>query len=162
MSAFAAPNRSGARGYRGHSGIPEQPSRLGRLNHCCHLQGSLADRAVLQGAEAEPEDQYLCGHLGQRRQDSDLDSIDRHAPAAVPAIDVAFRLESVEPGRALAHESVYASRPYGMASRALPSTARSQYPATGRFGLRLMLDSNWRRQHGTAHNLSNSPFKSTP
>ena len=60
-------------------------------DHRRHLQGPLADRAVLQGAEAEPEDQDLRGDQRQRPEDPGLDGADRHAAPQVPPAAVPLR-----------------------------------------------------------------------
>lgn len=100
---------------RGETGIPDQPPRPRCQHHCGDLQGSLADRAVLQGAQADPEDQDLRRHLGERGQDPDLDHIDRDTVAALSATVLPFRLELGESCRAAAHELFYPSRPDGLA-----------------------------------------------
>ena len=60
-------------------------------DHRRDLQGPLADRAVLQGAEAEPEDQDLRGDQRQCPEGPGLDGADRHAAPEVPPAAVALR-----------------------------------------------------------------------
>lgn len=67
-------------------------------------QGSLA---VFQNAQAEPENQNLLRHLGQRRQDADLDSTDLDIAAALLATVLLLRLELVQSRRAPAHQSFH-------------------------------------------------------
>ena len=55
------------------------------------------------------------GHLGQCREDPDLDGPDFDAPAALPAIDLSLRLEPGQSGGAVAHESLHPSGPHGLA-----------------------------------------------
>ena len=124
----AASRRGWARGYGWHPRLPHQLSRPGGQHHCRDLQGSLADRAVLQGAKAEPEDQDLRWHLGQRGQDTDLDSIDLDVATALSATVLPFRMEPVQSGRTVAHESVYPPRPDGLAQPAIRNTTRSAGP----------------------------------
>jgi len=58
----AAPGQ-GRRSRQGRqAGLPHQPPRLGGHDDCRHLQGSVADRTVLQGPEAEPQDQDVRRH----------------------------------------------------------------------------------------------------
>ena len=47
-------------------GLPDEPARLRGHHRRRHLQGPLADRALLQSLEAEPEDQDLRGDQRQR------------------------------------------------------------------------------------------------
>jgi hypothetical protein len=63
-----------------------------------HLQGSLADRAVLQGPQTEPQGQDLRGDQRQRAQDPALDGPDRHAGAQVSPAHGAVRLVPGQPG----------------------------------------------------------------
>ena len=51
---------------------------LGGQHDCGNLQGPLANRVVLQGTQAEHEDQDICRHIGQCGEDPDLDSTGRH------------------------------------------------------------------------------------
>jgi hypothetical protein len=76
-----------------HTGIPDHPPRHRRQHHCGNLHGSLADRAVCQGAQADPEDQNLRWHLGERGQDPDVDGIALDAVAALSALVLPIRLE---------------------------------------------------------------------
>jgi hypothetical protein len=64
-----------------------------RQHHCGNLYGSLADRAVRQGAQSDPEDQDLRRHLGERGQDPDVDGIAVDAVAALSAPVLPIRLE---------------------------------------------------------------------
>ena len=82
------------------------------------LQGPLADRALLQGAEAEPENQDLRGDQRQRPEGPGLDGADRHAAPQVPPAAIALRLVALEPGRLAADEPLHASRSLGLARSA--------------------------------------------
>ena len=88
------------------------------------LQGPLADRAVLQGAEAEPEDQDLRGDQRQRPEGPGLDGADRHAAPQVPPAAVPLRLVALEPGRPAADEPLHPSRSLGVARSAVRGPAR--------------------------------------
>jgi Transposase DDE domain len=65
VSPPAAPGGGGGSRHRGYPGVRDQPPHLWGHHHRGHLQGPLADRAVLQGAETEPQGQDLRGD--QRR-----------------------------------------------------------------------------------------------
>ncbi len=95
-TCFCAASKSGTRNPKARPGVSHQSSRLCRLHHRRHLPPALADRAVLQSAEAEPAHQDLRGHQPQRLADSDLDRSDRPAPAQVPATACPLWLESVQ------------------------------------------------------------------
>ena len=97
-----------------HPGVSHQSSRLCRLHHRRRLPPALADRAVLQSAEAEPAHQDLRGHQFQRLADSDLDRSDRAARAQVPATARSLWLESVQSRRFVAPAVVRLSRPDGL------------------------------------------------
>ena len=45
----------------------------------------MANRDLLQGAQAEPEGENLCGNVRKRHLHPDLDSFDCHAVTEVPA-----------------------------------------------------------------------------
>jgi len=74
------------------------------------------------------EDQDLRWHLGQRGQDTDMDSIDLDVATALSATVLPFRMEPVQSGRTVAHESVYPPRPDGLAQPAIRNTTRSAGP----------------------------------
>ena len=97
-----------------YPGISHQSSRFCRLHHRRHLPPALADRAVLQSAEAEPAHQDLRGHQPQRPADSNLDRSDRAARAQVPATARSLWLESVQSRRFVAPAVVRLSRPDGL------------------------------------------------
>ena len=66
----------------------------------------MANRTVLQIAQAAVEDQNLCRHQCQRGAHPDLDSTDCRAGGALPAVPVQLSLGGFQPGRALAVEPV--------------------------------------------------------
>jgi len=68
-------------------GIPFQPARLRRNHDSGHLQGSLSGGVVLQGTEADAEDQDLRGDQRQCGQDPGVDGATCDAGAQVPAIE---------------------------------------------------------------------------
>lgn len=96
---------------------------------------------VLQGAQAEPEDQDLRRHHRQRGKDPDLERADLDAPAALSAARFALRLEHGESGGAAAHEPLHASRSAHLARRAVRRSTRSHRASSEQLRLRLMLDS---------------------
>lgn len=57
-----------------------QQPRAGHRNHLCPLQSPLESGTFLQNPQAEPEDQEIPRHLGQRRQISGS-----HGPHRLPA-----------------------------------------------------------------------------
>ena len=76
-----------------------QSPRFRRHHHRRHLQGTLADRAVLQGAQAEPQDQDLRRHLRERAAHPDLDSPDRHAAAQMAPSPLPRRMVALQSRR---------------------------------------------------------------
>jgi len=118
---------------------------LGANTHRRNLQGSLADRTVLQGAQAESEDQDLRWHLGECGQDPALDGIDLDA-AAVSATVLPFLLEFVQSRRTPAHKSLHPSRSDGLAQPTFRHAARSSRQPSSRSGLRLILDQHTEAQ----------------
>src|ERR1039457_4465613 len=82
---YPAPHRGLGRSARPHSGLPHESSPLCRLHHRRHLPSALADRTVLQSAQAEPPHQDFRRHQRQRSADSGLDRADCPASAQVPA-----------------------------------------------------------------------------
>ncbi len=121
---------------------PEQELTLAFLtNHltfgattCLHLQGPVADRAVLQGAQAEPEDQDFVGTQRQCPKGPGLDGLGRDAAPALPAAPVALRLVPVEPARAVADEPVYASPLVGLVGSAVLGAAADRRAPSGGAG----------------------------
>jgi hypothetical protein len=87
-------------------GAAHQPPRSVRSDHRRDLQGALAGGALLQGAQAKPQDQDLRGHHGQRASHPDLDGADRDVAAPLPPAPLHVRLVALEPGGASAHELV--------------------------------------------------------
>jgi hypothetical protein len=65
---------------------------------------------VLQGAEADVEDQDVCGDQRQCGQDADVDGSNRDAGAEVPPIEIEVRVVVVDPGRSAAAATVLLSR----------------------------------------------------
>src|SRR5438105_440450 len=131
---------SSTRSTRAPSSV-ERDGTVSVLAIACGNPTQRLDRTVLQGAQAELEDQDLRGHLGQCSEDADLDSTDQHATAALPADVLALRLGHGQPGGAIAHESVYPPRPDALDRRAVHCAARSSRITRGHLGIRLMLDS---------------------
>src|SRR5215211_7144643 len=66
----------------------------------------VANRTLFQAAQAAIEDQNLCRHDCQRGAYPDLDSIDCRAGRALPAVPVQLPLGRVQPGGAVALESI--------------------------------------------------------
>ena len=147
MPTPPAPRRGHPRRHRGNAGIPKQSPRSWRFDHRGYLQGSLASRIVLQGAQTKPEDQNVCRHVGQRRENPDLDSTDFHTAATLPANVLPFRLEPGQPGGTAAHESIYPSQFDGVAGQTVYHASRSTGQHSGHLGLRLILDSTWRHDY---------------
>ena len=131
-------------------GVSHQSSQSRRVHHRRPLQGSLADRAVLQSAHTEPEDQDVRRHLGQCGEDSDLDSIDLDVARAVSATGFPVRLEPSESRGAAAHEPIHPSRLDGLARSTVHHTTPSTRSPSNPVGLGVILDSTRR------HNLENS------
>ena len=86
-------------------------------------QGPLAGRIVFQSAEANAEDQDVCGDQRQRGPDPGVDGIDRHARAEVPAIEIEVQLVIVEFGRAAAAAIVLLPRSVDVAGRSVSGPA---------------------------------------
>src|SRR5260370_35411074 len=72
---------------------------------------------VFQGAEADAEDQDVCGDQRQRGPDPGVDGANRHAGAEVSAAEIDVLLVAVESGRAAAAATVLLSRSMGVAGR---------------------------------------------
>ena len=101
----------------------DQSLRVCGQHHRGDLQRPLADRDVLQGAQAEPEDQDLRGNHRKRPLHPDLDSIDRHAADQVPAVQGRNPLVVIEFGGLPALESLYLPQFMGVVGPA------GRYPA---------------------------------
>jgi hypothetical protein len=71
------------------------------------VQKSLSRFGYQSSDILKPENQNLRRHFGERGQDTDLDSVDLDAVAALSATVLPFRLEPVQSRGAVAHESVY-------------------------------------------------------
>ncbi len=117
LPASPAPRAGLGRRQRAGDRSAHQPARLRRDHHRRHLQGALADRAVLQGPQAESEGEDLRRHQRKRAAHSDLDSPDRDAAAEVAAPPVAGQLVVVQSGLAAAAEPLYLSRLGPLAQR---------------------------------------------
>ena len=78
---------------------------------------------VLQGAEADAEDQDLRGDQRQCRPDTGLDSFDRDAGTEVPAVEIEVFLVVVDAGGAAAAATVLLSRSVGLAGRSFSGPA---------------------------------------
>jgi hypothetical protein len=96
-------------------GVFDQPPKTWGQHGGGHLQRPLANRVVFQGAQTKPEDQDVCGHLGQCGQDADLNGIDQHAAVALCAAVITLWMELVQLGGAAAHELVHSPRPDALA-----------------------------------------------
>jgi len=94
-----------------------QPPRLRRDDHLGDLQGPLADRAVLQGAQAESEGQDLRGHQRERAAHPDLDSTHRPAADQVDEAPVPGGLVPVPDGRRPSLEPLCLPRFAGLVGR---------------------------------------------
>jgi len=79
------------------------------------LQTALADRAVLQGAQAKPAHQNLRGNKCQCRSHPDLDSTHHHPAGQIPAVQIPPHVGSLASDRAAALESVQLPGPVGVA-----------------------------------------------
>ena len=80
------PTRRGVEpGEAGVDRLLDQPPGVRRDDDCRHLQGPVAGRAVLQSAEAKPEDQDVPWDQRQCGENPDLDRSDRDAATQVPA-----------------------------------------------------------------------------
>jgi len=66
--------------------VSHQPSHTGRRPGGRRIPATLADRTAFSGAQTESENQDFRGHLGQRTEDSNLDSIDCLVTPSLPAI----------------------------------------------------------------------------
>ncbi len=86
-------------------GLFDQSSEVWSHHHRGHLQGALANRVVLQGTQAELEDQNLCRHQCQCAQDSGVGSADCDVAAALPATQKSSGLGFFPSGGATASQS---------------------------------------------------------
>ncbi len=123
-SAVPARGDSG-RGKAGDHRIPVEPAGFWRDDNSGHLQGSLAGRTVLQSAEADVEDQDVCGDQRQCCPDPGVDGADRDAGAEVPAVEIEVLLVVVESGGAAAAATVLLSRSVRVAGRSFSCPAGS-------------------------------------
>jgi hypothetical protein len=91
---------SGGVGRRGQGrvGFSHQCVSPGGQHHWSDLQRSLADRTVFQSAQTKLKDQDFCGHQRERGERADLDRIDCHAVAQIPALEVQLGVELIESG----------------------------------------------------------------
>ena len=94
------------RGETGDHRVPVESAGLRRHDHRGHLQGPLAGGVVFQSAEANVENQNVCGDQRQRGPDPGVDGVDRHAGVEVPAIEIEVQLVVIESGRAAAAATV--------------------------------------------------------
>ncbi len=93
---------------------------LTNIQHCRrHLQGPLANRAVLQGAQAASEDHNLRGDYRKCRPGADLNSTDRDVAAETPVAEIHLDMEPVESRRAAAVKLADLSGSLGLAQCAL-------------------------------------------
>ena len=90
--------------------LSDQPDGVWLDNHCRHLQGSLGNRVVLQGAQAEPQGEDFRRYQRERLAHSDLDSPDCHPAAQMAAPPFQSQVVPVEPGLHAAAKPLYLSR----------------------------------------------------
>jgi hypothetical protein len=124
-ASITAPYAIAPAGIRGH-----HPRR--------HLQGALADRAVLQGFEAEPEHEDLCRDQRKRPAHPDLDSPDRAALAQMAASPLAGQLVLVQSGLPAAAEPVHLPRVDQVAQRSDGNAAVGSVAGTTYAGARMI------------------------
>jgi hypothetical protein len=111
------------RGETGGPGVPLQPAGLRRDDHRSHLQGPLASGIVLQGAEADSENQDVYRDQRQRGAHAGVDGVDRDAGAEVPTVEIDVLLVVIDAGRAAAAATVFLSRSVGVAGRSFSGSA---------------------------------------
>src|SRR5271157_3953719 len=110
-----------------------------------HLSPALADRTVLQSAQAEPPHQNLRRHQRQRSADSGLDRAHRTAPAQVSATARPLLLEPVQSRRPAAPAVVRLPRSILLDRSALSTSASTRpHRRTNPAGLGISLA----QQHG--------------
>ena len=81
------------------------------------------DRTVFQGAEADLQNQDVCGNQRQCGEDPSLDGADRDAGAEVPAVEITVFLVVVDTGGPAAAAIVLLSRSVGVAGRSFSGPA---------------------------------------
>src|SRR5207244_5913962 len=120
---------------------PDQPSGTGGGDGSGGVQGALADRTAVQGAQAKSAHQNFRGHQRQCAEDPNLDSTDRAASCEIPAIAVHFLLESFAIDRLVTPTVVCLPRSValaGVALRAAGAAQRSRF-AAGPFRVDLVM-----------------------
>src|SRR5208283_238005 len=117
------PGRILRRGTGANPSVPDQSPEVGGGYHCCRVQGEVGDRVVFQGPQAEPAGENLCGNLGERAADADLDGADRDVADQIPATAVDLRLVVVEPGGTAAATTIRVPRSLVLDLPSVSSTA---------------------------------------
>jgi hypothetical protein len=106
--------------------FPYQPPQVRANYDCGNLQGPLASGAVLQGDQAESEDQDFPRDKLECGQDTDLDGTHRNIGLALPAADVHVRVVVVEFGGTAEASVVRLSGPVWVAEHALRRSAAAR------------------------------------
>ena len=119
VSLPAAAGRDLRWGHGADLRLPDEPPGVRGNDDRRDLQGPVADRVVLQGSQAEPQDQDVRGHECQRHQDPGVDGADHDAGPEVPPDEGSGGLVAVEPRRAAANEPVHAPGSLGLAQQAV-------------------------------------------
>src|SRR3954470_2163752 len=101
----------------------DQPAGVRCHHHCCHLQGPLGDRTILQDSQAEPQGEELRGHQRKRSADPDLDSPDRYSAAEMASPSLEGQMVALQSGLDVAAEPLYLSGFEELAGRSVPDTA---------------------------------------
>src|ERR1035437_2796163 len=107
----------------GNHRVPLQPAGFWSDDHSGHLQRPLASGAILQGAEADIEDQNVCGDQRQCGAHAGVDGVDRDAGAEVPAVEIEVLVVVIDAGRTAAAATVLLSRSVGVAGRSFSGPA---------------------------------------
>src|SRR5216110_1490894 len=119
-SAFAAaPHCGGGPGVGSPAGAVDQSSGPGLDHRGPPLRRALADRGLLSRPQAEPAHQDLRRHQRQRPEDSNLDRLDRHAGAQIPATARLLWLVLIQFGRLAAAATLRLSGLVRLAQSAL-------------------------------------------
>ena len=80
-------------------------------------------RSVFQGAEADIENQDVCGDQRECGPDPGVDRFDCDAGAKVPAVEIEVLLVVIDAGGIAAAATVFLSRFVGMAGRSISGPA---------------------------------------
>src|SRR5215510_3763953 len=118
--------------------VAHQPAGFRRHHHRRHLQGALADRTVLQGAETELDREELRRHQRERASHPDLDSPDRNAPVEMAASPLQGELVLVQLGIPAPLEPVYLPRIDQVATQSHGNAAAASCYRTTHLGYELI------------------------